>query len=451
MKYKILKLLFSDAQISPATTEIIKSYILHYRNGSIRIVFDMPLKRVRKEVWSLLPGKKKVPTSGGPVPRQIVSSKTPKPSENRSCLTVLKASSQSLALSPKLQVKFVPELKSIVDMPPPGKKKLQETFIVSKHGRSKPPTAVSQRNSIAKVTKKDKESPAVFEARTGLKASSLTILNTTASEDCIRKTSQSIPMKCMLKMEKAKSVESDAKQHLNKENLKGNIRNSISEDSENENEDDFDKKFRNDYHFVVAKSVVRRRIGFNIDKTSNLSGFRKKMMRVLEQADIMKLRSALDGDSVSVPKHFKLPEEDLKPPSVNGNVLDPCRTEQVSPLDLDSNGNSPNISLDENDVKPLEERPDNMPLISGMMESPDKVLDKEVCQKIKPTTSVKRKKLKQMLEEKFYSSRTPPLPKKKFKKMFKIPKQKVCIPKWIRNGKLWQWALTVDDNGQFSM
>ena len=328
-------------------------------------------------------------------------------------------------------------------MPPPGRKKLQETFIVSKDGRSKPqtaPTAVSQKKFTAKVTKKDKESPAAFEARTGLKASSLTNLNTTAILQS-------------LKEDPVKTVDSEGKLSLNTENAKDHYKKRISEDSENENkdEDDFDKKFLNDYHFVVAKCVVRRKIGFNIDKNSNVSGFRKKMMRVLEQADIMKLRSALDGDSVSVPKHFKLPEEDAKAPvKSQSDFLDPCQTEQVSLLD--SNGNSPDISLDEDDVKPPEEQPDNMPVIACMMDSPEKVQEKEVGLNLEPTTSVKRKK-QQLLEDKFYSLRWSKGNKGKTvqKISFKIPKQKVCIPKWTRNGKLWQWALTVDENGQFSV
>ena len=201
----------------------------------------------------------------------------------------------------------------------------------------------------------------------------------------------------------------------------------------------------------MAKCVVRRKIGFNIDKNSNVSGFRKKMARVLEQADIMKLRSALAGDTVVVPKHFKLPEEDLKPTRLESNDID-IVPHSVDPLTfLDSNGNSPNLSVDQDEVRPPEDRPDNMPVIS-CMESPDKIIDKEVEQKKKTTSAAKRQN--QLLERKFFSSKPipPPVIPRDHSKSFqgKIPKQKACKPKWERNGKLWQWALTVDNNGQFS-
>ena len=36
-------------------------------------------------------------------------------------------------------------------------------------------------------------------------------------------------------------------------------------------------------------------------------------------------------------------------------------------------------------------------------------------------------------------------------KSFKIPRAAMARPpRWISNGALWRWALTVDDNGQYS-
>ena len=398
----------------------------------------MPLKRVRREVCSLIPGKKKVLPRGSPVPSQSV------PSGSKSCLTVLKAASQSLLLSPRLQVKFVPELKSIVDMPPTGKKRVQETFVLSRDAKPQPPEA-PQRLLSSKGTKKVQESPAAFEARTGLKVSSLTNLNTTASAHSDKKKTKQI--KCTLRRDQPKSA-SEPKLPVNNN---GNIKDSNRESEDSENEDDFDKKFHNDYNFVVAKCVVRRKIGFNIDKNSHVSGFRKKMVRVLEQADIMKLRSALAGDTVVVPKHFKLPEEDLKPTRLESNDIDSVpRNVDPSTL-LDSNGNSPNLSVDQDEVRLPEDRPDNMPVIS-CMESLDKIRDKEGEQKKKTTSAAKRNN--QLLERKFFSSKPipPPMIPRDHSKSFqgKIPKQKACKPKWERNGKLWTWALTVDKNGQFS-
>ena len=401
----------------------------------------MPLKRVRREVWSLLPGKKKVLPRAGPVPSQSL----PSGIGSKSCLTVLKAASQSLLLSPRLQVKFVPELKSIVDMPPTGKKRVQETFVLSRDARpNRPPEARApqpQRLLSSKGTKKVQESPAAFEARTGLKVSSLTNLNTTASAQSDKKKTRQI--KCALRKDQAKSA-SEPTLSVNNENIKDSNRK--IEDSENE--DDFDKQFHNDYNFVVAKCVVRRKIGFNIDKNSHASVFRKKMLRVLEQADIMKLRSALAGDTVVVPKHFKLPEEDLKPTSLESNDID-IVPRKADPLTLlDSNGNSPNLSIEQDEVRSTEDRPDNMPVIS-CMESPDKIRDQEVEQKKKTTSAAKRKK--QLLERKFFSSKPipPPIIPRDHSKSFqgKIPKEKAGIP---RNGNRWKWATTVDNNGQFS-
>ena len=399
----------------------------------------MPLKRVRREVWSLLPGKKKVLPRGSPVPNQSV----PSASGSKSCLTVLKAASQSLLLSPRLHVKFVPELKSIVDMPPTGKKRVQETFVLSRDAKPQPPEA-PQRLLSSKGTKKVQESPAAFEARTGLKVSSLTNLNTTASAHSDKKKTKQI--KCTLRRDQPKSA-SEPKLPVNN---KGNIKDSNRESEDSENEDDFDKKFHNDYNFVVAKCVVRRKIGFNIDKNSHVSGFRKKMMRVLEQADIMKLRSALAGDTVVVPKHFKLPEEDLKPTRLESNDID-IVPRNVDPLTLlDSNGNSPNLSVDQDEVRPPEDRPDNMPVIS-CMESPDKIRDKEVEVEQKKKTTSAAKRQNQLLERKFFSSKPipPPIIPRDHSKSFqgKIPKEKAFIP---RKGNLWKWATTVDNNGQFS-
>ena len=219
---------------------------------------------------------------------------------------------------------------------------------------------------------------------------------------------------------------------------------------DDDNEEVFDARFKNDYNYVLAKFTVRGRGGFNSEANDKATGFRKKMLRIIKQADIWKLKSALDGTVVSAPKNFTIPSEVSQ-----SKVIPEVSTPRCSsPLRL-SHENSPDISMEENLVI-KEDEEDNMPVFPN--ETVKKEEKKDPNNNPKRQSSISKKKL---LNSKFYSSQTVSKPETlnfleefSLKKVsFKIPKQeklKSKETKWAKNGKLWTWALTVDDNCQFS-
>ena len=286
------------------------------------------------------------------------------------------------------------------------------------------------------------------------------------------------------KVNKVKTSKSTNKSNnYRKKKTNSNGISNISHDDELEmeeiaiREEEFEKRFQNDLNFVLAKFVVRRKVGFNIDKNKNLTGFRKRMQRVIEQADIMKLKSALDavsgGDGnqrqqVSVPKHFSLPGSGpaagVKEPQIAGKVKEETVTPRSSsPIRL-SNENSPDISISGDNEAKMEEDEDNMPvLLTSTPEAQDPDNKDEPAKAQMPTIethSLRSKKSsaarKNLLASKFFSSqkKSQPMPLPMFKtltKSMKIPKQsKSKVPKWIKNGDLWKWALNVDENGEYS-
>ena len=287
------------------------------------------------------------------------------------------------------------------------------------------------------------------------------------------------------KVNKVKTSKSTNKTSNNRKKTNNKSISNISHDDELEmeeiaiREEEFEKRFQNDLNFVLAKFVVRRKVGFNIDKNKNLTGFRKRMQRVIEQADIMKLKSALDavsgGDGnqrqqVSVPKHFSLPGSGpaagVKEPQIAGKVKEETVTPRSSsPIRL-SNENSPDISISgDNEAKMEdEEDEDNMPvLMTSTPEAQAPAIKDEPAEAKIPTFqthSLRTKKSsaarKNLLASKFFSSqkKSQPMPLPMFKtltKSMKIPKQsKSKVPKWIKNGDLWKWALNVDENGEYS-
>ena len=159
----------------------------------------------------------------------------------------------------------------------------------------------------------------------------------------------------------------------------------------------------------------------------------------------------MDGSSVKVPKNYDLPHDTKPPKPISSTINVPSRGFD-DPVTLDSLGSSPNLSLDEaEEEKPPEDRPDNMPVLATGAPDPDITQNRTVENKEKLTHEMRKRKL---LETKFYygqTSKPDPLEIFSIKKVsFKIPKKKKTVPKWVKNGGLWQWALTVDDNGQFS-
>jgi len=239
-----------------------------------------------------------------------------------------------------------------------------------------------------------------------------------------------------------------------KNNIK-TIKNSTKEcdDKEESDFDDVFGRFKNELNFVLAKSVIKRKVGFKIDGDNvNATDLGKKMRRLLQQADLMKLKSVLDtapgGQTgkqlVSIPKQFSHINE------VNNN------NEEIS-LDtpFGSAQTSPNVSVSE--FSEIIADVDHMPILQLDSVKVENGNADEVCGTVPPTK--KSKTVLDLVEERFYSSQVASEPEKlailpQMKKIsFKIPKKtstKVSIKSWHRNAELWCWALTVDANCQFA-
>ena len=127
----------------------------------------------------------------------------------------------------------------------------------------------------------------------------------------------------------------------------------------------------------------------------------------------------------------------------------PAAREAPSPIML-SNENSPDASFE----WIIDEDVSQMPVLST----------EEIEPRRKPQSVFGGKsaaKSKKDLEEAKSKVKIPLKPLKMFKTIkttsFKIPRKteaekarKAKVPRWVVNGALWRWALTVDDNGQSS-
>ena len=420
----------------------------------------MPKRRPRKEVWSLNPrflGNKLKPTcvknciiqeprSGGLAQKSLQSPK----SKLSLCFD---SNSSILAMPPELRRKIKKE-----ESPSPG---CEEDV---KKGRGRP------RKNLENVgggnNSCDDEGEGKRKFKKLVKSKKSTVSNPSPK-----------------KVNKVKTSKSTNKTNNNRKKTGCKSISNISHDDELEmeeiaiREEEFEKRFQNDLNFVLAKFVVRRKVGFNIDRNKNLTGFRRRMQQVIEQADIMKLKSALDavsgGDGnqrqqVSVPKHFSLPGSDpaagVKKPQIAGKVKEESVTPRSSsPIRL-SNENSPDISISGDNEAKVEEDEDNMPvLMTSTPEAQDPAIKDEPAeaQNLIIETQPQRSKKssasrKNLLASKFFSSQKKSQPKplpmfKPLTKSMKIPKQsKSKVPKWIKNGDLWKWALNVDENGEYS-
>jgi len=185
----------------------------------------------------------------------------------------------------------------------------------------------------------------------------------------------------------------------------------------------------------------------------NLPPFEKKLRKLLDQADILKLKKSLDdGGKVFTPKDMNLKKFLPKPipPSTATTVLG------ISTPTLSDEG-SPNTTQ----IPPVTHaNVAQMPVVADD-------LDKDVGNSRKPLKtdqgSNKPFKFKPYCPpapktKKLSDFPKPPTPKKPpvvFRsiktKSFKIPRAvKTKLPRWVTNGSLWQWALTVDEAGQYS-
>jgi len=236
------------------------------------------------------------------------------------------------------------------------------------------------------------------------------------------------------------NINSNSSQNLKKE----------FQDSEDSDLDDVFVRCKNELNFVLAKSITKRKVGFKIDeKTRNLTKFSRKMRKLLQQADLMKLKSVLDsggktGRSLSIPKQFSYITEDT-----NNNEEIPLDTP------FGSTQTSPDVSVTE--FSHINADVDHMPILQlGSVKEDNDYVDE--ASTITPPKK-KSKTVLDLVEERFYSSQVAIKPENldmlpQMKKIsFKIPKKtssKACIKSWQKNAELWRWALTVDANCQFS-
>ena len=162
------------------------------------------------------------------------------------------------------------------------------------------------------------------------------------------------------------------------------------------------KELELDKNYVLARQVADKTVKFNMDKDKKVSEFREKMLKAIRLSDIMEMRKALLQSDVKIPWSFFPP-----PP----------------PVGLDTK-NSPETSFD---------RPRDMPVVT--------VTEKPKVKAVEETKSPKPKVKVQLEPLDLFPSL------EKTSASFKIPRKKKA-PRWVVNGALWQWALSVDDNGQ---
>eukprot|EP00092_Neocalanus_flemingeri_P016592 GFUD01017952.1.p1 GENE.GFUD01017952.1~~GFUD01017952.1.p1 ORF type:complete len:777 (-),score=171.72 GFUD01017952.1:113-2443(-) len=228
----------------------------------------------------------------------------------------------------------------------------------------------------------------------------------------------------------------------------------VKESTSSAEEEEFEKHCKQDRNFVLAKFMVKKKVGFDCDYIPNPGPFEKKMMKIMEQADIMKLKKSLDdgGGTAFTPKDVKklLPKPALATP-LPTTVPTISKLNPMTLSEEDSPNTTQTIPFEHKNVT-------QMPVVFG-----DAVND--------PSSGNLPEKIEKNANPfKFYPY-CPPHPKNKklsgpkrvpilkpavvfpsFKtKSFKIPRAaKTKPPRWVTNGALWQWALTVDDAGQYS-
>ena len=222
-----------------------------------------------------------------------------------------------------------------------------------------------------------------------------------------KKTSRSHPKKKHIKVKKKKV---SRKAHPLMERIPEE-----AEDEEDTEMEEFEKNIEHDINFVLSKYIVDKNIEFNIQSGKKMSNFRLKMMRTIRRTDILRLRGALQGEEkVFIPQTFTFPT------SSNTTATPAAAPRRTSSTGLSTKNRS------EPDLQ--------MPVLQVEQKEPRKKARAEAKSKSK----VQLKSL-----DLFRSIK---------KTSFKIPKKDKPLPppppRYVVNGALWQWALTVDDNGQ---
>jgi len=223
-------------------------------------------------------------------------------------------------------------------------------------------------------------------------------------------------------------------------------------ESDSDEEEQFEKHFKQDLNFVMAKFMVKKKkVGFVCDTNNNQGPFERKMRRILDQADILMIKKSLDdGGEIFKPRDLDLkkllPKPAPPPPSL---PIVPTNLLKSAPDGL-SDDDSPNASQT---VPVTDENVPQMPVVFDNLDF-EKVIPE------KKASAVKTFKFKPYQPPSRPKKLPPPIPKvlkpavvfPSIKtKSFKIPRAaKPKQPKWVTNGSLWQWALTVDDTGEYS-
>jgi len=230
-----------------------------------------------------------------------------------------------------------------------------------------------------------------------------------------------------------------------------------ADDKTDSDEDEmFEKHCKQDMNFVVAKFMVKKIIGFQVcDPSLNLPPFEKKLRKLLDQADILKLKKSLDdGGKTFTPKDMNLkkflPKPVPPPTSTTTTVLDiptPTLSDEGSP------NTTQTLPVQHANVTQMPVVADDSVKDVGNSSNPQKT-DKESNKpfKFKPYCPPAPKPKKLSDRPKPPTPLKPPVVFRSIKtKSFKIPRAvKTKLPRWVSNASLWQWALTVDEAGQYS-
>jgi len=229
---------------------------------------------------------------------------------------------------------------------------------------------------------------------------------------------------------------------------------SISGDKEDTDDDEdelFEKHYQHDMNFVQAKFLVKKRVGFICDLNSNLDPVERRIKKLLDHTDIMIMKKILDNGGGEVISNGLDLRKVMPKPTVTKTAQPSTCILNTSPIVQSefSDDDSPNTSKD---LKNVGASVPQMPVVeTGDTEVPEEVVkikekEKFTFKPYKPTKKdiEKTRSIPKLLR--------PAVVFPTIKsKSFKIPRAvKAKIPRWVTNGSLWQWALTVDENGQYS-
>jgi len=212
-------------------------------------------------------------------------------------------------------------------------------------------------------------------------------------------------------------------------------------------DDNFERQYKQDLNYVMAKFVVNKKVGFTCDVNYNHDPIEERIKKLLDRADMLVLKKALDDGGENVlPKELKLKKllPIVVPPPPSLLTMPTIPTLASGGL---SDDDSPNTTQN---LPVIDENIPQMPVVStSTNEFDEECISKKDLKKafkfkpykpikiLRPKLSPPPKRLKPAVA--FPSIKT---------KSFKIPRAaKTKLPRWVTNGSLWELALTVSDNG----